>query len=170
FEDFSTKLPPRIPLDSASNDSAVISILREAGLDFDDLRDKDRDERDRVRVLFLDRAEDTINETLRNYLDGVKLAARAEGDELFFWIRDELSNKVFKPQERSKGSQWLLGCYLELCSRQNEIILIDEPALYLHPKAQGTVLKLFGKALERGMQIIYSTHSPFLIDPDMLGR
>ncbi|MEK6304230.1 MAG: AAA family ATPase [Acidobacteriota bacterium] len=168
FADFSSKLPARISLDSARNDSTVVAIAQEAGLDLDQLEATRLNPRHRRRTL--NKAAERINNVLEDYLEGVKLVPNADGDELFFWIQDELTNELFEPHERSKGFQWLLACYLELCTRKNQVILIDEPALYLHPRAQGTVLKLLGNAVARNIQIIYSTHSPFLIDADKLGR
>ncbi|SRR5581483_11861873 len=43
------------------------------------------------------------------------------------------------------------------------IILIDEPALYLHPGGQKDVLKEINELAKKN-QIIYSNHSPFMVD------
>ena len=49
------------------------------------------------------------------------------------------------------------------------MILIDEPGLYLHSKAQKDVLKVF-EILSDESQVIISTHSPYLIDAQRLDR
>ncbi|MCD5401090.1 AAA family ATPase, partial [candidate division NPL-UPA2 bacterium] len=69
------------------------------------------------------------------------------------------------------GFQWFLSFYLRLNAERDEtnIILIDEPGLYLHAKAQGDVLKVLGK-ISKESQVIFSTHSPYLIDAKRLDR
>jgi hypothetical protein len=49
-------------------------------------------------------------------------------------------------------------------------LLIDEPGTYLHARAQKDVLHLLEDRLSKKDQIIYSTHSPFLIPSDKLHR
>lgn len=44
------------------------------------------------------------------------------------------------------------------------ILLLDEPGLTLHAKAQYDLLRYFEKELKPHHQLIYSTHSPFMID------
>ncbi len=54
-------------------------------------------------------------------------------------------------------------------SKQNKVLLIDEPGVSLHARAQEDVLKVFDDIKEQ-MQIIYTTHSPHLIDVNKLYR
>ena len=46
------------------------------------------------------------------------------------------------------------------------IILLDEPGLSLHGKAQGDLLRYIKEKLLPKYQVIYTTHSPFMIDTD----
>jgi len=64
-----------------------------------------------------------------------------------------------------------LSFFLRLTAERktNNLILIDEPGLYLHATAQQNVLGLL-EDLSDTNQIIFSTHSPYLIDPEKLGR
>ena len=48
----------------------------------------------------------------------------------------------------------------------NHILLIDEPNLYLHAGAQRDLLYRIFKSEFQDMQIIYSTHSPYMIDAE----
>lgn len=79
-----------------------------------------------------------------------------------------------KPHQRSKGLIWFLSFWLELNAQNSDdkqlIILADEPGLYLHVKAQADILKLFKKLSTKGHQIIYTTHSPNLIEAEKLNR
>ena len=49
------------------------------------------------------------------------------------------------------------------------ILLLDEPGLNLHAKAQNDLLK-FIFDLSNDYQIIYTTHSPFMIETDKLNK
>ena len=49
------------------------------------------------------------------------------------------------------------------------MLLLDEPGLSLHPLAQRD-LSTFFQSLSDTNPIIYTAHSPFLVDPDWLGR
>ncbi|NOQ25502.1 MAG: AAA family ATPase [Bacteroidales bacterium] len=90
---------------------------------------------------------------------------------LEFWIKDNYERLY--PKQRSRGVRWFLSFYLELkaiaMSKQMKVLLIDEPGLSLHAKAQQDVLKVF-ENLKKDLQIIYCTHSTQLIDREKMFR
>ncbi len=70
---------------------------------------------------------------------------------------------------RSQGFVWFfsfLAWYSRL-QRENRplILLLDEPGLFLHAKAQEDLLDYFEQELGPAHQVIYTTHSPFMVDP-----
>jgi predicted ATPase len=70
-------------------------------------------------------------------------------------------------KERSRGFQWFFSFYITFSadtdggSAANAILLLDEPGLYLHAKSQTDLLNHFDSDFDN--QIIYSTHSPFMV-------
>jgi DNA repair ATPase RecN len=90
-----------------------------------------------------------------------------------FWIKDE-AERLY-PKQRSRGVRWFLSFFLELKatamdkSKRHKVLLIDEPAVSLHARAQEDVLKVFDDIKEQ-IQIVYTTHSPHLIDVNKLYR
>lgn len=71
--------------------------------------------------------------------------------------------------ERSTGFVWFFSflVWFSEIKRQfgdNLIILLDEPGLGLHAKAQEDLLRYIKEKLEPYYQVIYSAHSPFMID------
>lgn len=48
------------------------------------------------------------------------------------------------------------------------IVLLDEPGLSLHAKAQGDLLRYINEKLKPSHQVIYTTHSPFMVPSDDL--
>ena len=69
---------------------------------------------------------------------------------------------------RSRGFIWFfsfLAWYGDLCTKdENVILLLDEPGLSLHGKAQGDLLGYFDSEVRGRHQLIYTTHSPFMVD------
>ena len=69
--------------------------------------------------------------------------------------------------ERSRRFQWFFSFYITFFADTNggdaedAILLLDEPGLYLHARSQGDLLGHFEKDFEN--QIIYTTHSPFMV-------
>jgi predicted ATP-dependent endonuclease of OLD family len=75
---------------------------------------------------------------------------------------------------RSRGFQWFFSFYLVFLVESEEghkdaILLLDEPGLHLHPTAQQELIAFFER-LSHDNQLIYTTHSPFLIDGEHLHR
>lgn len=105
--------------------------------------------------------------------DSLNINVELNGDKLCFGIKENENQNIFKPVQRSKGFQWFLSLFLELIDDSllhNNVILIDEPDLHLHASAQEDVLKILESLSEQGNQIVLSTHSPFLMDPNKLER
>jgi len=74
--------------------------------------------------------------------------------------------------ERSAGFVWFFSFLVKFAQVKNEdnpvVLLLDEPGLTLHGKAQADLLRFFDEKLAPYHQIIYSTHSPFMVAPDRL--
>jgi energy-coupling factor transporter ATP-binding protein EcfA2 len=75
--------------------------------------------------------------------------------------------------ERSTGFVWFfsfLVWYADVRRRcgDNLIILLDDPGLGLHAKAQWDLLRYIRERLVSQYQVLYATHSPFMIDPERM--
>lgn len=70
--------------------------------------------------------------------------------------------------ERSNGLKWYFSLFVDVMAKTSSerpiLYLLDEPGVYLHVKAQKQLLALFGNLCRNGNQVIYTTHSPFMID------
>jgi predicted ATP-dependent endonuclease of OLD family len=98
----------------------------------------------------------------------------ADNDYFRIWVTDDRSPDEIELANRSKGLQWFYSFYLVFLveadeGHSNAILLLDEPGLHLHPSAQADLLEYF-QSLSEDNQLLYTTHSPFMIDPDNLGR
>ncbi|MGV8027094.1 MAG: AAA family ATPase [Anaerolineaceae bacterium] len=69
---------------------------------------------------------------------------------------------------RSRGFVWFFSFLAWFYKQQkvNEplILLLDEPGLFLHGKAQEDLLHYIEVELKNKHQVIYTTHSPFMVD------
>lgn len=78
------------------------------------------------------------------------------------------SENTMNISERSRGLRWYLSMFIDMKANdllnKNVIYLIDEPAIYLHPNAQKQVLEFFKSLTRNKNQLIYTTHSPYMID------
>jgi len=57
-----------------------------------------------------------------------------------------------------------LALYLKHLAKFGDLIIIDEPESNLHPEAQKKVVEIIAEMVNRGLWIIVTTHSPFIID------
>lgn len=76
-------------------------------------------------------------------------------------------------EERSTGFVWFfsfLVWYSDVRKRygDNLLIILDDPGLGLHAKAQWDLMRYIREKLAPHYQLVYATHSPFMIDPDRM--
>lgn len=82
--------------------------------------------------------------------------------------------KFLPIEERSNGLKWYINIFVQLMFRdliensKNKIILLDEPGVYLHSIAQKELLSLLYDLSTRDNQVIYTTHSPAMINFDRI--
>jgi len=97
-----------------------------------------------------------------------------QGTNLWGGVFDTRHNVTTELGTRSRGFVWFfsfLAWYSDIKRDASPVILLlDEPGLTLHAKAQYDLLRYFETELKGSHQLIYSTHSPFMIDPDHFDR
>lgn len=109
----------------------------------------------------------------------VKIKLSIDKDTITIRVQDietgidgDNESKSIKLTERSEGFQWYFNFFITLKGgniKDGDIILLDEPGVYLHPKAQMDMLD-FIKNQAHKYQIIFTSHSPYLINKDELSR
>jgi energy-coupling factor transporter ATP-binding protein EcfA2 len=74
--------------------------------------------------------------------------------------------------ERSAGFIWFFSFLVKFAqikkTHGNVILLLDEPGLTLHGTAQLDLLRYFAEQIAPRHQLIWSTHSPFMVPPENL--
>lgn len=102
-----------------------------------------------------------------------EIEVKARERELALVIRDR-TKASYSFEERSQGLRYFLSYFVQLSAhrktlRRNEIMLLDEPDAYLSSLGQHDLLRVLEEyanpeGSEVRNQVIYVTHSPFLID------
>ncbi|MDQ4034277.1 MAG: AAA family ATPase [Actinomycetota bacterium] len=76
--------------------------------------------------------------------------------------------------QRSSGFRWFfsfLAAFTEFETREdNFVVLLDEPGLTLHGRAQANFLDFINERLSVVTQVLYTTHSPFMVETDKMER
>jgi predicted ATPase len=95
-------------------------------------------------------------------------------DELKIRLYDNRHLLSLPFEERSTGFRWFFSFLAAFSAYENDkspvIILLDEPGLGLHARAQADFLRFIDERLSKRCQVIYSTHSPFMVQPGKLER
>jgi hypothetical protein len=95
-------------------------------------------------------------------------------DELRVRLYDNRHLLSLPFDERSTGFRWFfsfLAAFSKyLYSNEPVILLLDEPGLGLHARAQKDFLRFIDERLGKRCQVIYSAHSPFMVQPGKLER
>lgn len=99
---------------------------------------------------------------------------QADGNHFRINVSDKLRPEQIELEGRSRGLQWFFSFFLVFLvetkeDHSNTILLLDEPGLSLHPIEQYDLAKFF-KKLSEDNQLIYTSHSPFLVDMDNLAN
>ncbi|NJR63786.1 MAG: AAA family ATPase [Cyanobacteria bacterium CRU_2_1] len=133
-------------------------------------------EKKKERDILLQSAGTKLTQSFRDWWKQGEYRFRfqADGDHFRIWVSDDKRPEEIELEGRSTGLQWFLSFYLIFLvesadSHDGAILLLDEPGMTLHPIAQQNLSDFFANLAETN-QLIYTTHSPFLVDPDHLDR
>jgi predicted ATP-dependent endonuclease of OLD family len=133
-------------------------------------------EKKKQRSILLQSASTLLTTQFRSWWkQGVyRFRFEADGDHFRIWVSDDKRPEEIELEGRSTGLQWFLSFYLVFLvesadAHEGAILLLDEPGISLHPLAQRD-LSAFFDGLAQTNQLIYTSHSPFLVDADRLDR
>ena len=128
------------------------------------------------RSILLSTASNQMSRRFENWWGQRRLRFRydIDGDYFRVWVSDDLDPSEIELELRSAGLQYFFSFYLIFLvesgdAYQDSILLLDEPGMQLHGTAQQDAVKLFERLAQEN-QIMYSTHSPFMLDIDHLER
>jgi len=194
YADYSTlpgtiKIRELLKADPASlsvNDQTARSLLEMAGAEDDYLLNPDYELRKReLQNVANDLTQQILdywstNTEIRVELDITQRTERRNDgqhavlDELKIRLWDNRHFLSLPFDERSSGFKWFFSFLAAFSAYEYSgapiIILLDEPGLGLHARAQKDFLRFIDERLAVKRQVIFTTHSPFMVQPDHLQR
>jgi predicted ATPase len=194
FSDYQT-LPSRIDLRSisaedetpgASANQTARALIRLAGADTSNVQADDFD----ARKSELEAASNELTQQVFEYWTqnsnlSVEIDAdkEVEGDGRYqstvvryleVRVKDSRHGFTGSFDQRSKGFQWFFSFFAAFSEFEDlgpeVIVLLDEPAMSLHGKAQADFLRFINERLGAQSQVVYTTHSPFMVEPNRVER
>ncbi|MGV9654475.1 AAA family ATPase [Streptomyces sp. NPDC003554] len=166
---------------------ALLSLLDMAGVSPEEFKDSDQHER---LLRELENSGNVISDEVFEYWSQntelevqLKVLPPEAGALPPFDVGPILQVRVFNRRhrasvpfdDRSRGFVWFFSFLayfneLEAAGTTDLILLLDEPGLSLRGRAQEDLLRLIDERLAPKHQVLYTTHSPFMVDPENLQR
>lgn len=173
--------------DLSESDRTFMSLLSLVGADLDDLQNQTNYEYMKAE---LESASISISDEMFEYwaqnkqlrvefdlsaADPNDLPPLNEGTILHVRIWNNRHRVSVPFDDRSKGFVWFFSflTYFSSIEEQEEcdlVLLLDEPGLNLHALAQHDFLRFIDERLAPKHQVVYTTHSPFMINLNHLDR
>lgn len=117
-------------------------------------------------VAKLNKLADDFNEFYQQ--ETIHFEFEIEGQTFKFYVYT--SGMYMNFSERSNGLRWYFNLFVDVKAKTTKdrsiLFLLDEPGVYLHVNAQKRLIELFEHLCESGNQVVYTTHSPYMINGD----
>jgi Predicted ATP-dependent endonuclease of the OLD family len=174
----------RAKKEPVEGDELFAQFLEYSGTSLEDLRDSTQFEELRARI---EAASNKITEKVFEYWSQnqylsveVSVDTGRSGDPAPYnkgtvvraRIRNQLHKVTVPFSDRSTGFVWFFSFLVAFAQVKklhgNVIILLDEPGHGLHGRAQADLLRFIAEKLQPQHQVIYTTHSPFMVPADNL--
>ncbi|HSB97031.1 MAG TPA: AAA family ATPase, partial [Spongiibacteraceae bacterium] len=170
-QDIAAYLDRRSHAQLSGSDKNFEKLCKVAGLDPDELQQLHGQNDYETRNQLANRASAVVTgEIKRLWKDrALKIRFNLDASHLDTIISDPTSTYDVEVNlnDRSRGFQWFFAFYITFSAdtdgghAENAVILLDEPGLYLHAKSQSDLLHHLEADFSN--QILYSTHSPFMV-------
>ncbi len=152
-------------------DKDFAKLCKVAGLDIDKLHRLQGEQKSEERNQLANRASAVVTQEIRKLWKDRALKVRFNLDASHFdtLISDPTSTYDVEVNldERSRGFRWFFSFYITFDAdtdggaAKDAILLLDEPGLHLHIQSQKDLLAHWLSDFDN--QIIYTTHSPFMV-------
>ena len=189
FDDYSL-MPGRLSVPKAlaagghltPGERSALSLIRLAGVDLDDFT---RDEYEARKASIESASSDLTRQIFEYWSQNRNLSVEfdadfqtrdadgVQGPFIELRIRNHRHGVTLNFSDRSQGFTWFFSLLASLSSLRDPkrlILLLDEPGASLHASAQHDLRRFIDERLIPTHQVVYSTHSPFMVDPGRLER
>jgi predicted ATP-dependent endonuclease of OLD family len=169
FDTYDDKIPNEVELNNLHSNEFIQDLSDISDLDEKTIRSGEPTERRKHKKDINVELNDDYSQFWTQ--DDANLTIDWDSEYLRFWIEED--GQPYEPSLRSKGRIWHLSFYIKLSAHSsgdsNPIVLIDDPGLHLHAKAQEDILEKLEDVGQK-TKVVFTTHSPYLIDSEKLNR
>lgn len=129
----------------------------------------DRGQKTSIRSRINRNVDRMINDEFKKFYTTEHIYLNVEFDaNTVSFIAQSNEGETLLLSERSNGLRWYLNTFIDAKAhgvlQSNVIYLFDEPGISLHVNAQKELLNLFEDLADKGNQIVYTTHSPYMLN------
>lgn len=165
---YSDEITPRVEFDGSGLAPTLDFLRYEAPEKFEALQEMLKRIVPGVRKVGIRRAKVAVNRQRSIEVDG-KFISYEESQEMTGQevVLDMNTGERIPAHAISEGTMLSLGLLAVLMNpTQPNLILLDDVEQGLHPKAQRELMTVFKEIIQinRNLQIIFSTHSPYIVD------
>lgn len=187
-EDLNTLLRNIRNNDASPQRKPLISLLKSSGINLERIVNETDDASIAKYIRqVLGNVEESIQPVLKRWTQkpeyettvNIYPDSRGSKPEVIPWkvcieIKDTIRGIDIPFQQQSYGFQWFFSFVAlhqdVLSENENIILLLDELGHSLHPSGQRDFIKFLRCELSQKYQIIYTTHSPFMVDSKIYER
>ena len=105
---------------------------------------------------------DTIESSIQNTNKTRYRATALGGKEIITQVEKGLDIDLYNASSSIKQLAPLL-LYLRYRAKENDLLIIDEPEMNLHPESQAKLLEVLAMLVNHGVNVLLTTHSPYLL-------
>jgi len=105
---------------------------------------------------------DTIESSIQNTNKTRYRSTALGGKEIITQIEKGLDIDLYNASSSIKQLAPLL-LYLRYRAKENDLLIIDEPEMNLHPESQAKLLEVLAMLVNHGVNVLLTTHSPYLM-------
>ena len=103
-------------------------------------------------------------ELLDDFSDILGGEYRIVRDELYFTPKTNKRLRLTMDESSSSVRSLLdIGFYLRHVAKRNDLLMVDEPELNLHPENQRRMARLFTRLVNCGIKVFMTTHSDYIV-------
>lgn len=181
YHDSATLLSDEVKINDVDTDEhrTFRSLLEICNIEYDEFKDKSK----RERSIATEQVETTIEGRVNELWEQKSVDVTVDYDSGEFIVsikdievdgEDGINRSLVPPSQRSRGFQWFFSFYINLQASANKeykntVLLLDDPAIFLHPEGKRNWLDAVEEIAEQN-QIIFTSHSPFLIRKEYPSR
>jgi len=105
---------------------------------------------------------DTIESSIQNTNRTRYRPTALGGKEIITQVEKGLDIDLYNASSSIKQLAPLL-LYLRYRAKENDLLIIDEPEMNLHPESQAKLLEVLAMLVNHGVNVLLTTHSPYLM-------